>query len=85
MATRRRRGEEITDEEIRALVRGSSTLGEEERQIVEDVFDAGARSLREVMVPRTEVDFLAGDTPAGQAASPFDLNAPANNRRCLGG
>jgi putative hemolysin len=29
--------EEITDEEIRALVRGSSTLGEEERQIVEDV------------------------------------------------
>jgi putative hemolysin len=59
--------EEITDEEIRALVRGSSTLGEEERQIVEDVFDAGARSLREVMVPRTEVDFLAGDTPARQA------------------
>ena len=56
--------EEITDEEIRALVRGSSTLGAEERQIVEDVFDAGARSLREVMVPRTEVDFLAGATPA---------------------
>jgi CBS domain containing-hemolysin-like protein len=52
--------EEITDEEIRAIVRGSSTLGEEDRQIVEDVFDAGARSLREVMVPRTEVDFLAG-------------------------
>ena len=59
--------EEITDEEIRTLVRRSSTLGEEERQIVEDVFDAGARSLREVMVPRTEVDFLAGETAAGQA------------------
>ena len=59
--------EEITDDEIRALVRGSSTLGEEERQIVEDVFDAGARSLREVMVPRTEVDFLPGDIPARQA------------------
>jgi putative hemolysin len=49
--------EEITDEEIRAVVSGSSTLGEEERQIVEDVFDAGARTLREVIVPRTEVDF----------------------------
>jgi putative hemolysin len=59
--------EEITDEEIRALVSGSRTLGEEERQIVEDVFDAGARTLREVMVPRTEVDFLPGDIPARQA------------------
>ena len=64
--------EEITDEEIRAIVRGSSTLGEEDRQIVEDVFDAGARSLREVMVPRTEVDFLAG-TP--QPVKPSNMRS----------
>jgi putative hemolysin len=57
----------VSDEEIRALVSGSSTLGDEERQIVDDVFDAGARSLREVMVPRTEVDFLPGDLPAHKA------------------
>ena len=59
--------EEVTDEEIRALVSGSSTLGDEERQIVDDVFAAGDRSLREVMLPRTEVDFLPGDMPAHRA------------------
>ena len=59
--------EQVSDEEIRALVVGSQTLGDEERQIVDDVFDAGERSLREVMVPRTEVEFLAADLPAHQA------------------
>lgn len=59
--------EEVTDEEIRALVSGSSTLGDEERRIVDDVFDAGSRGLREVMLPRTEVDFLPGDMPAYKA------------------
>src|ERR671912_1959497 len=59
--------EEVTDEEIRALVSGSTTLSAEERQIVDDVFDAGERSLREVMLPRTEVDFLPGDMPAHKA------------------
>jgi len=59
--------EEVTDEEIRALVSGSTTLSDEERQIVDDVFGAGERSLREVMLPRTEVDFLPGDMPAQRA------------------
>ena len=59
--------EEVTDEEIRTLVSGSTTLGAEERQIVEDVFAAGERGLREVMVPRTEVDFLPASMPAHQA------------------
>jgi putative hemolysin len=59
--------EEVTDEEIRALVSGSTTLSDEERQIVDDVFGAGERSLREVMLPRTEVDFLPGDMPAHRA------------------
>lgn len=60
--------EEVSSEELRAMVSGSESLGEEERQIVDDVFAAGTRSLREVMVPRTEVDFLDADQPAGQAA-----------------
>ncbi|MGA4669229.1 hemolysin family protein [Propionibacteriaceae bacterium Y1923] len=59
--------EEVSDEEIRAMVSGSATLGDEERRIVDEVFDAGNRSLREVMVPRTEVDFLSGDMPAYKA------------------
>ena len=59
--------EEVTNEEIRAMVSGSTTLGDEERRIVDDVFSAGERNLREVMVPRTEVDFLPGDMPAHRA------------------
>lgn len=55
--------EEVTDEELRAMVSGSVTLGAEERQIMDDIFDVGDRSLREVMVPRTEVEFLPGDMP----------------------
>jgi len=59
--------EEVSDEEIRAIVSGSTTLGDEERQIVDEVFAAGDRGLREVMLPRTEVDFLPGDMPVHRA------------------
>ncbi len=59
--------EEVTDEEIRQMVSSSATLGAEERQIVDEVFSAGDVSLREAMVPRTEVDFLDGDLPAYRA------------------
>ena len=61
----------ITDEELRAMVTSSSTLGDEERQIVDEVFAAGQVSLREAMVPRTEVDFLSGDMPAYKAIRAF--------------
>ncbi len=60
--------EQISDAEIRELVSGSETLGAEERQIVEDVFEAGDRQIREIMVPRTEVDFISGQMPAYEAA-----------------
>lgn len=59
--------EEVTDEELRAMVGSSATLGDEERQIVEEVFAAGEVSLREAMIPRTEVDFLDGSMPAHKA------------------
>jgi putative hemolysin len=75
--------DEVSDEEIRALVSGSSTLGDEERQIVDDVFAAGARSLREVMVPRTEVDFLPGDMPAHKAVREL-LQAPHSRYPVMG-
>ncbi|GAB3914905.1 hemolysin [Microlunatus endophyticus] len=70
--------EEVSSEEIRAMVSGSESLGEEERRIVDDVFAAGSRSLREVMVPRTEVDFLDADTPAYQAVR--EVNTAARSR-----
>ncbi|MFZ0530672.1 MAG: hemolysin family protein [Propionicimonas sp.] len=59
--------EEVSDEELRAMVGNSSTLGDEERQIVDEVFAAGQVSLREAMIPRTEVDFLDGSMPAYKA------------------
>jgi putative hemolysin len=59
--------EEITEEELRDLLSGHEGLGAEERQIVEEVFAAGERQLREVMRPRTEVDFLDAAMPVYQA------------------
>jgi len=50
--------EQISDEELRGLVASHEGLSSEERRIVDEVFAAGERSVREVMVPRTEVDFL---------------------------
>ena len=59
--------EEVSDEELRAMVGSSLTLGDAERQIVDEVFAAGEVSLRETMIPRTEVDFLDGSMPAYRA------------------
>ncbi|GAA5030579.1 hemolysin family protein [Actinopolymorpha pittospori] len=55
--------EQMSDEELRELVSAHETLGEEERAIVDEVFAAGTRQLREVMLPRTETDFLDASTP----------------------
>ncbi len=59
--------ESVTDAELREMLANSASLGAEERHIVDEVFDAGDRNLREVMVPRTEVDFLPGEMPASKA------------------
>jgi len=67
--------EQMSDEELRELVNTHETLGEEERRIVEDVFEAGDRQIREVMIPRTEVDFLDASTPVFRAAKEA-LNQP---------
>ncbi len=74
---------EVSDEEIRAMVSGSTTISDEERQIVDDVFSAGQRALREVMVPRTEVDFLPGDMPAHRAVREV-LQAPHSRYPVMG-
>ena len=50
--------ESISGEELRDLVAGHEELSEDERNLIDDVFEAGERELREVMLPRTEVDFL---------------------------
>ncbi|MEP6761340.1 MAG: hemolysin family protein [Sporichthyaceae bacterium] len=59
--------ESISEAELRDIVAGHELLGREERQLIEDVFEAGERQLHEVMVPRTEVDFLDASTPVFKA------------------
>ncbi len=51
----------MSSEELRGLVAANTELGSDERALIADVFAAGERQLREVMVPRTEVTFLDAD------------------------
>jgi putative hemolysin len=50
--------EEIGEEELRSLVRGHHALTPDERRIVSEALEVGDRLVGEVMLPRTEVDFL---------------------------
>ena len=59
--------EQISGEELRDLVAAHEDLSVEERELIDDVFAAGDRELREVMVPRTEVEFLDADLPIFKA------------------
>jgi putative hemolysin len=68
----------MTDEELRDLVAGNQALSADERHIVGEVFDAGKRQIREVLVPRTEVEFLPAVMPLPEAA---DIAAHAQYSR----
>jgi putative hemolysin len=61
--------EQMTGEELRDLVAAHEDLSVEERELIDDVFNAGDRELREVMLPRTEVDFIEASMPLDKAAS----------------
>ena len=60
--------EAITEEELRGLVAAHESLPADERKLIDDVFSAGDRQVREVMVPRTEVEFLDLGTTVSRAA-----------------
>jgi len=60
--------EVISDAELRGMLASQGTLSDEERELIDDVFEAGEREVREVMVPRTGVDFLEAAMPADEAA-----------------
>jgi putative hemolysin len=60
--------EAITGEELRGMVAAHQELSDEERELIDDVFEAGDTELREVMIPRTEVAFLEASMPAFRAA-----------------
>ena len=58
---------QISDVELMDLVSGHADLTKEEREIVEEVFNTSDRLIHEVMVPRTEVDFLDASMSISQA------------------
>jgi len=58
----------MSSEELVDLVTARPDLGADERQIIAEVFEAGKRRLREVLVPRTEVEFLSEDMSMFEAA-----------------
>ena len=60
--------EAMSDEELRRLIAGHAGFSQAERELIDDVFDAGGRDLREVMIPRTEVAFLDNAMPISAAA-----------------
>ncbi|MCZ2838525.1 hemolysin family protein [Modestobacter sp. VKM Ac-2985] len=61
-------GESISQEELRDLVAAHESLSSDERRLIDEVFRAGDREVREVMTPRTEVHFLDASMTASRAA-----------------
>jgi putative hemolysin len=60
--------EAISEEELRDLVAAHESLTKDERKLIDDVFSSGERQLREVMIPRTEVEFLDSGLTLTRAA-----------------
>ena len=75
--------EAISGEELRDIVAAHEELTEEERELIDEVFEAGNRELREVMVPRMDVVFLDGDMPAFKAVK-FVTDQPHSRYPVIG-
>lgn len=59
---------EVTQEELRDMIAAQGGMTAEQRTILSGAFDITERTLRQVLVPRTDVDTVAADTPAREAA-----------------
>jgi putative hemolysin len=60
--------EQLSEEELRHLVSTHEALDDQERRILADVFAATETTLKEVMRPRGDVTFIAGDLGVAEAA-----------------
>jgi putative hemolysin len=60
------RAEDVTEEEVRDLI-ATSVEDEEQRTILSGAFEAAERTLREIVVPRSQVVALPVDAPTAQA------------------
>ena len=62
-------GDEVDEDELRMMISGHEDIPEGERRLVDEVFEAGDRSLSEVMKPRGDVAFLRGDLTLAEAVA----------------
>jgi putative hemolysin len=62
-------GDEVDEDELRMMISGHEDIPEGERRLVDEVFEAGDRSLSEVMKPRGDVVFLSGDLTLAEAVA----------------
>ena len=60
---------EIELREVVDLAQQSGVVADEERRMIQSVFELGDTPAREVMVPRTEMVWIEGDKSASQATS----------------
>jgi CBS domain containing-hemolysin-like protein len=60
---------EIELREVVDLAQQSGVVADDERRMIQSVFELGDTPAREVMVPRTEMVWIEGDKTAGQAMS----------------
>lgn len=66
-----RRRVDITEEELRDMIAAQDTLTVDEQQVISGAMEVGDRTLREVLVPRSRVFSLAGDTAVAVAIEKF--------------
>lgn len=62
------KGDVISEEELQGLVAAHESLSSVERRVISDVFAAEDTLVREVMVPRPEVEFLPASMTLSRAA-----------------
>ncbi len=60
------RSEDVTEEEVRDII-ATSVESEDQRTILSGAFEAAERTLREIVVPRSQVLALPIDAPAAEA------------------
>lgn len=61
--------DQVSEEELRDMVRTANTLTPDERRLLSDAFTATDRVLGEVVVPRTEADFLDASATLDEAVA----------------
>lgn len=59
--------EAISGDELRDLVAAHEDLSENERAVIDDVFSAVDKEIKEIMTPRTEVEFVSADIAIADA------------------